>query len=233
MTGEQSTAKIRMWHDRIKDAHPGSTPEYWPSALKAEYMEAEILELRAAIASRPEAPAAPSAEGTIEVPRQRVGGYLNYTLRANDGDTRIGGFDISAEKFNAIAAILEATPSAEGPSDTQIEVAAKAISACMDYPWDHMPEQGRNNMRKHAKTVIVAASLQRSTVINLAGIDLAGHKFELRDLLQRAMRNLHKPRHKQQRWVIVRNTFGVGSTVANALCRAFELDPDEFLEEGL
>ena len=38
-----------------------------------------------------------------------------------------------------------------------IEAAAKAISACMDYPWEHMPEQGRNTMRRNAKTVLAAA----------------------------------------------------------------------------
>lgn len=38
---------IRMWHDRIKEEHPTGEPEYWPASLKAQYMEAEILELRA------------------------------------------------------------------------------------------------------------------------------------------------------------------------------------------
>ena len=39
----------RMWHDRIKDEHPTSEPEYWPNALKVEYMEREILDLRALV----------------------------------------------------------------------------------------------------------------------------------------------------------------------------------------
>lgn len=42
-------------------------------------------------------------------------------------------------------------------SSEAIEAAAKAISACMDYPWEHMPEQGRKTMRQHAETVISAA----------------------------------------------------------------------------
>lgn len=42
---------VRMWHDRIKSEHPTSDPDYWPSSLKAQYMEAEILELRAALAA--------------------------------------------------------------------------------------------------------------------------------------------------------------------------------------
>lgn len=41
----------------------------------------------------------------------------------------------------------------EQPSADLIEAAAKAIAQCMDYPWEPMPEQGRENMRKHARTV--------------------------------------------------------------------------------
>ncbi len=42
-----------------------------------------------------------------------------------------------------------------------IEAAAKAMAECMDYPWAHMPEQGRAAMREHAQTVIRAASQQQ------------------------------------------------------------------------
>lgn len=38
-----------------------------------------------------------------------------------------------------------------------IEAAAKKLAACMDYPWEHMPEQGRASMREHATAVIGAA----------------------------------------------------------------------------
>lgn len=38
-----------------------------------------------------------------------------------------------------------------------IESAAKVLANCMDYPWEHMPENGRVLMRKHAKDVIDAA----------------------------------------------------------------------------
>jgi hypothetical protein len=34
-----------------------------------------------------------------------------------------------------------------------IEAAAKILAACMDYPWEHMPEQGREAMRQHAVKV--------------------------------------------------------------------------------
>lgn len=38
-----------------------------------------------------------------------------------------------------------------------LEAAAKKLAACMDYPWEHMPEQGRASMREHATAVISAA----------------------------------------------------------------------------
>lgn len=37
-----------------------------------------------------------------------------------------------------------------------IEAAAKKLAECMDYPWEYMPEQGRENMRKNARAVIEA-----------------------------------------------------------------------------
>lgn len=40
-----------------------------------------------------------------------------------------------------------------------IEAAAKVLSAGMDYPWEHIPEQGRQSMRKLAKDVIEAAGI--------------------------------------------------------------------------
>ena len=48
--------------------------------------------------------------------------------------------------------------SAPAASEQDIEAAAKTLSECMDYPWAYMPEEGRANMRKHAKSVIAAAN---------------------------------------------------------------------------
>jgi hypothetical protein len=42
-------------------------------------------------------------------------------------------------------------------ADVNTEAAAKMLAACMDYPWEHMPENGRSLMRKHAKDVVDAA----------------------------------------------------------------------------
>jgi len=43
------------------------------------------------------------------------------------------------------------------PTDAQIDAAAKVLAECMDYPWEHMPKQGRDNMRKNARAVLAAA----------------------------------------------------------------------------
>ncbi|CUI30259.1 hypothetical protein [Achromobacter xylosoxidans] len=52
-------------------------------------------------------------------------------------------------------------PAAPAAGDAQlpnidVEAAAKALAECMDYPWAHMPEQGRAHMREHAQSVIRA-----------------------------------------------------------------------------
>lgn len=38
-----------------------------------------------------------------------------------------------------------------------MEAAAKTLASCMDYPWEHMPEQGKEAMRKYAAEIIEAA----------------------------------------------------------------------------
>lgn len=43
-------------------------------------------------------------------------------------------------------------------ADEQIDAAAKKLAECMEYPWEFMPEPGRENMRKHAQAVIAAAN---------------------------------------------------------------------------
>lgn len=43
---------------------------------------------------------------------------------------------------------------------SDVDAAAKTLAACMDYPWEHMPEQGRAQMRKHAQAVIDASTQQ-------------------------------------------------------------------------
>ncbi|MBB5190086.1 hypothetical protein HNQ50_000796 [Silvimonas terrae] len=39
-------------------------------------------------------------------------------------------------------------------SDERIEAGAKKLSALFDYPWEYMPEQGRNDMRSKVRTLL-------------------------------------------------------------------------------
>ena len=61
--------------------------------------------------------------------------------------------------------LLHGTPEKQGlleaPRKPDIEAAAKTLASCMDYPWEYMPEQGREEMRKHAKAVIEAGLAKR------------------------------------------------------------------------
>ena len=61
---------------------------------------------------------------------------------------------------------------------------------------------------------------------------LERHEFDERELLWRVMHNMRGPtRYGTPRWVVVKNVFGFGSTVAHAMCREFNLDPDEELKK--
>lgn len=62
-------------------------------------------------------------------------------------------------------------------------------------------------------------------------IILAGEDFDLEGLVRRAVRNA-RPRaigDSEPRWASVGDAFALGSTMATALCRHFELDPHESL----
>ena len=55
-------------------------------------------------------------------------------------------------------------------------------------------------------------------------------KYDAFELVERAIRNA-KPRigSDAPRWVAVKYAFGVGSTLAHELCRAYGFDPDEIV----
>ena len=53
---------------------------------------------------------------------------------------------------------LYTTPPQRKPlTDEQLDKAGMKLAECMDYPWEHMPEEGKRNMRDHAKAIIKAA----------------------------------------------------------------------------
>ena len=63
-------------------------------------------------------------------------------------------------------------------------------------------------------------------------MNLAGHEYDDYKLAWGVMHNL-SPRRGQrhvQRWVLVKEYFGVGSTVAYALCNKYNLDPEDVIK---
>lgn len=64
-------------------------------------------------------------------------------------------------------------------------------------------------------------------------MNLAGNELNDRDLIERVMKNMRRATKgtlHEQRWVVVRATFGVGSSVAYALCHEFKLNPEDILK---
>jgi hypothetical protein len=60
-------------------------------------------------------------------------------------------------------------------------------------------------------------------------MNLAGHEFNEVTLIHNVMRNIHPvftEGYGCYMWVKVMRTFGVGSTVAKALCEEFGFDPE-------
>jgi len=75
------------------------------------------------------------------------------TLRMMRGEYDPKNGPMSALKAKA----LDTAIAALAQQDADIEAAAKTLAECMNYPWEPMPEQGRDAMRKHAKDIIDAA----------------------------------------------------------------------------
>lgn len=79
---------------------------------------------------------------------------------ASSGETRRDYPDTGAWHLDAVAqwnTRAQPAPVREPLTPAQITAAAKKLAECMDYPWEHMPEQGRAEMRKHAQAVLAAA----------------------------------------------------------------------------
>lgn len=55
-------------------------------------------------------------------------------------------------------------------SDKQIDAAAKKMAECFDYPWEHMPEKGRQSMRDNVRAILDAAELQSDRSAELEAV---------------------------------------------------------------
>jgi hypothetical protein len=73
-----------------------------------------------------------------------------------DGVIRFKTFNMEQLPIGTLLYASPTMPASVAP-EPDIEAAAKKLAACMDYPWEHMPEQGRASMREHAKAIVSAA----------------------------------------------------------------------------
>lgn len=49
-------------------------------------------------------------------------------------------------------------------TDGAVNAAAKVLAERFDYPWEHMPEQGRNSMRETVRAVVIATLREKEQV---------------------------------------------------------------------
>lgn len=86
----------------------------------------------------------------------------DHDTEAGDAQRVNGAIDKAINDLRtALATKPQAEQEAAGKVDN-IEAAAKTFAERMDYPWDHMPEKGREKMRGHAQAVIDAARASNS-----------------------------------------------------------------------
>ena len=64
------------------------------------------------------------------------------------------------EAWNRRAQPAQAVPP-DVVRDADVEAAAKKMAEIFDYPWDFMPEKGRNTMRENVRAVLDAAIAQQ------------------------------------------------------------------------
>lgn len=105
------------------------------------------------------APAPPTA------PAQDAQGERNAKMLIDIGNAalRAGWDGVDLQAF-VIGRLASPSPSAVQPlSEAQVDAAAQKLAECMDYPWEHMPEQGRKSMREHAKAVIEAGIVTKES----------------------------------------------------------------------
>lgn len=83
---------------------------------------------------------------------------LKYAEELSNLRKQIGGINMAMEGVQPQQA--EAVPS-DVVRDADVEAAAKKMAEIFDYPWDFMPEKGRNTMRENVRIVLGAAIAQQ------------------------------------------------------------------------
>lgn len=131
-------------------------PEVRHDTMAADKDAAEIDSERRAIAAWNRRAALAAQSGAVEVPD-----FVEWlkSLQADSYSCSLLVRDALARLATPprAAAPTEAKPAQDAVDAEQIEAAAKVIAEHMDYPWEHMYEKGRDNMRAIACDAIRAA----------------------------------------------------------------------------
>ncbi|OFL37507.1 hypothetical protein HMPREF2772_27275 [Achromobacter xylosoxidans] len=121
----------------------GRSSKEWHRPLDNASEGGALARMRACLAA-PQA----SAENVRNAALEEAAKLMDQTLRSN-GAALIRGLKRSqAHKDGG---------QQRAGDDFDVEAAAKTMAECMDYPWAHMPEKGREQMRLHAQSVIRSA----------------------------------------------------------------------------
>ena len=123
---------VAYWHQCIKIEHPKSDPKYWPTALKLQYMEKEILELRA----RKTLPQSPTPEGAGSDWFYRLQ-FICRVLQGENPDktdmqTALGvAQSLKRDRWTADKALTSIT--ADDVTDEMLQVFLDALDTPMNY----------------------------------------------------------------------------------------------------
>jgi hypothetical protein len=98
------------------------------------------------------------AAEAIELMNESAGDAASYDQREmTDWETaQMRALSAVVDRIRALKS-QPAASSQDRKDACDIEAAAKTLAGCMNYPWEPMPEQGRESMRRHAQSVIDAA----------------------------------------------------------------------------
>ena len=94
---------------------------------------------------------------------------------------------------------------------------------------------GAGKARDVLSMILTETASDRYNAGENAAIELSSlHDITAENLVKRVLANL-TPRNtrkgeKKMRWVVVMETFALGSTYSKDLCRKYDLDPDEMLK---
>ena len=98
-------------------------------------------------------------------PEQEPVVWRNAAIRVGEDLCSVapfGYYDMTAQQWldwalSVVTVHTPPPPKRKPLTDEQLDKAGMKLAECMYYPWEHMPEEGKRNMRDLAKAIIEAA----------------------------------------------------------------------------